>query len=257
VRPVVVIGVGELGAIFARGLLRLGRPVYPVTRSLPAATVASTLPDPERVLVSVGESDLGAVLDTLPNPWRSRVVLVQNELLPRDWQAHGIEQPSVAVVWFEKKPTTLQKELLPSVLFGEGAPLLADALAAVGLHTRIVSSEAELVAELVQKNLYILLTNIAGLEVGGSVAELLGEHRELAERVARDVIELQSRLARTELSRQDLWAGFERAVAADPAHACTGRSAPDRLVRALRNADALGVEVPELRRIGELVRRRS
>ncbi len=30
--PVVLIGVGEMGGVFARGLLRLGHPVYPVPR---------------------------------------------------------------------------------------------------------------------------------------------------------------------------------------------------------------------------------
>jgi len=30
--PVVVIGMGEMGSVFARGLLRLGHPVYPVGR---------------------------------------------------------------------------------------------------------------------------------------------------------------------------------------------------------------------------------
>ena len=32
--PVVIIGIGELGAVFARGLLRLGHPIYPITRAM-------------------------------------------------------------------------------------------------------------------------------------------------------------------------------------------------------------------------------
>ena len=30
--PVVVVGIGEMGSVFARGFLRLGHPAYPVTR---------------------------------------------------------------------------------------------------------------------------------------------------------------------------------------------------------------------------------
>lgn len=30
--PVVVIGIGEMGGVFARGYLKNGHPVYPVTR---------------------------------------------------------------------------------------------------------------------------------------------------------------------------------------------------------------------------------
>jgi len=35
----------------------------------------------------------------------------------------------------------------------------------------------------------------------------------------------------------------------DPEHGCTGRSAPARLARAIRQADAAGLAVPRLREI--------
>lgn len=34
--PVVLIGVGEMGGVFGRGLLKLGHPVFPVIPSMPA-----------------------------------------------------------------------------------------------------------------------------------------------------------------------------------------------------------------------------
>ena len=32
--PIVIIGIGELGAVIARGLLRLGHPIYPIMRAM-------------------------------------------------------------------------------------------------------------------------------------------------------------------------------------------------------------------------------
>ena len=64
--PVVVIGIGEMGSVFARGFLRAGYPVHPVTRQSDLAETARRLPSPGLVLVAVAESDLHAVLENLP-----------------------------------------------------------------------------------------------------------------------------------------------------------------------------------------------
>lgn len=246
---VVVVGLGELGSLLSQGLLRSGVSVVPVLRDTDTDALARDLPEPELVLVAVAEDDLAPVLSALPVSWKTRVALLQNELLPRQWQAPGIERPTVAVIWFEKKPGRVAQEILPSVLGGPGAPLLARALERLGLHGRIVDDERELLRALVAKNLYILTTNIAGLETGGSVRELWHDHRELARAVANDVLDLQQALCGCELPRSELLAELERAIDADPEHRCTGRSAPARLERALAHADRLGVAAPALRRI--------
>ena len=61
--PIVLVGVGEMGGVFARGLLRAGYPVYPVTRHGGMMAMAHTLPAPEMVLVAVAENDLHPVLE--------------------------------------------------------------------------------------------------------------------------------------------------------------------------------------------------
>ena len=33
-QPIVIVGIGELGGVFARAFLRNGWPVYPITRSM-------------------------------------------------------------------------------------------------------------------------------------------------------------------------------------------------------------------------------
>ena len=105
--PVVLVGVGEMGGVFAKALLSAGHTVVPVTRSMSISDVATQIPDPSLVLVTVGEADLTSVLADMPEAWRDRTGLIQNELLPRDWIAHDIANPTVAVVWFENERTDL------------------------------------------------------------------------------------------------------------------------------------------------------
>ena len=45
-KPVVMVGVGEMGGVFARGFLRHGHPVYPVTRIMDIQQTAAALPTP-------------------------------------------------------------------------------------------------------------------------------------------------------------------------------------------------------------------
>ena len=249
--PVAIIGVGEMGAIFARALLHAGYPVFPVTRELPAAEVAREVPEPALALVAVGEKDLDPVLEALPESWRGRVGLLQNELLPRDWERHGLERPTVAAVWFEKKKGTPVRVVLPTVVAGPFAGELVRALDGIDFAAREDDFGEPLEDALVLKNLYILTANVAGLEVGGTTGALWNDHRELARAVAADVLDLQERLARRTLPREDLLAELGRAFEADPEHKCTGRSAPARLERALSQADELGLQVPKLRAIAE------
>jgi hypothetical protein len=248
-KPVVVIGVGEMGGVFARGLLRAGHPVYPVTRDTPITEAAAALPEPALVLLAVAEKDLHASLETIPPVWRDRLGLLQNELLPRDWQAHGIAEPTVVSVWFEKKPGQDAKVLIPSPVFGPQAEILQHALNAIDIPCRTLASSDELLHELVLKNVYILTTNIAGLVAGGTVGELWLRHEKLARQVANEVMDIQEWLTGVTLDRDALIDGMLVAFKGDLKHKCMGRSAPARLERALGIADEAGLAVPRLREI--------
>ncbi len=251
-QPVVLIGVGEMGGVFARGLLRLGHPVYPVTRDNDMAEMAQQLPDPAMVLVAVGEKDLQATLATIPAVWRDKLALLQNELLPADFA--GLPDPTVISVWFEKKPGMDAKVIIPSPAYGPRAPLLHDALATLGIPVRVLDDPGQLLFELVVKNLYILTSNIAGLRSGGTVGELWADHRDLAGAVARDVIALQSALTGQSLDESALIEAMVQAFEGDPEHRCMGRSAADRLARALQHADRLGLAAPMLHEIASAAR---
>lgn len=247
----VIVGMGEMGGVFARGLLRCGRPVVPVVRSTPITAIAADIPEPSLVLVTVGEADLDGTLASLPEPWKERTGLVQNELLPRNWNAHNIVNPTVAAVWFEKKPGMDVKVIIPTPLYGPGARLLTSSLGSIGIPAFEVTSEDDLLFELVRKNMYILTANIGGLVTKGTVHDLWYNNRSLAEDVADDVLEIQAWLTGTDLNQQRLITGMIEAFDADPDHGATGRSAPARLARALRHADEAGLDVPALRRIAD------
>ena len=243
----IIIGTGQLGRIFAGGLLRVGCTVIPVNRCDDMSAKAQRHTTPELVLVAVAENDLHTVLADLPENWKSRVALIQNELLPRDWLVHGMIDPTVISVWFEKKKGMDAKPLIASPAAGPGAALLCRALTAVDLPCREVALGDELLFELVRKNVYILTTNIAGLKTGGTVAELWAQHETFARQVAHEVMDIQEVLTGTQLDRDALIAGMLEAFSGDPAHGCTGRSAPARLTRALKHADEFQLAVPTLR----------
>jgi ketopantoate reductase len=244
----VLIGVGEMGGVFARAFLRNGHPVIPVLRSTDPTTAAEQFPDPVLALVTVAEGDLDATLESLPPVWRSRVGLVQNELLPPAWQAHAIANPTVASVWFEKKPGRAVKVIIPTPVAGPAAQTVVDALRSIDIAAEVVAPAAML-DELVAKNLYILTANIAGLRTGGTVGELWSAHHDLAAVIADEVLDIQEALVGHAVDRKAAIAGMVRAFEGDPEHGTTGRSAPARLARAVNQADEFAISAPAMRRM--------
>ncbi|MBS4096755.1 MAG: hypothetical protein KGZ83_07975 [Sulfuricella sp.] len=244
---VVIIGLGQLGRVFAAGLLRIGHVVIPVNRGDDLQRRSAEYPTPTLVLVAVAEKDLPSVLAQMPAPWKSRLGFLQNELLPRDWLKYGIEYPTIVSVWFEKKKGMDAKPLIASPAFGPQAERLTTALLALELPAVRLDTPHQLLWELVRKNLYILTTNLAGLETQSNVSTLWQQHRVLAEAVAHDVLDLQEWLTGEIFERTALLSGMLAAFQADPEHTCAGRSAPARLARALGYANQAGLAVTTLR----------
>lgn len=248
-KPIIMIGTGEMGGVFARGILKTGYPVYPVNRDMDMQQVAGIIPEPEAVLVTVAEKDIDDVLARIPEPWRDRLILVQNELLPRDWQKHEIRNVTVISVWFEKKPGQDYKVLISSPVYGAHAGLVKDALSKLNIPCHVLDSADDLAFELVLKNVYIVTTNVAGLEAGGTVSQLWRDHEKLARAVAENVMDIQDWLMSKKMDRENLIKGMLEAFAGDPDHKCMGRSAPARLARAIESADEAGLAVHKLREI--------
>lgn len=245
VKPqVVIVGMGEMGGVFARGFLGAGYPVYPVLRDTAMAEIAQSIPDPALVMITVGEDDLAGVLAELPETWRGRTVLIQNELLPRDWKGL-LDKPTVASVWFEKKQGTPVKVIIPTPVAGPRADLVATALGSIGIPAEVIP-ESELVDALVAKNCYILTANIGGLRSGGTVSELWDGNPAIAEPVVSEVLDIQEYLVGSPIDREGAVAAMVTAFEADPDHGATGRSAPRRLERARRHAADAGIDIPTL-----------
>jgi hypothetical protein len=248
-QAIVIIGIGEMGGVFARGFLRIAHPVFPMVRGMHMDHEAKQIPPPALVLLAVAEDELHAMLSALPGAWRERLGLLQNELLPRDWEAHGLDDPTVISVWFEKKKAQGAKVILPSPVYGPHSGLFAQALATLDIPTTVLESRDRLVFELVSKNLYILTTNLCGLETGGTVGELWRDHQAFAREIGNEVLDIQQALTGQALDREALFAAMARAFGSDPGHRCLGRSAPARLARALQLAEQAGLAVPALRRL--------
>ena len=254
-KSVVVVGIGEIGSVFARGFLRSGFTVHPVTRDMTMQDVADELADgsiePELVLIAVGEADIDEQLVNIPETWKNKLVLLQNELLPAVWQKYDLD-PTVISVWFEKKKGQDSKVIIPSPVCGKHAQTVADALASIDIAARALADDDALLHELVLKNVYILTTNIAGLEVGGNVGQLWDQHNYLANAVAEDVIRLQEKLTGKALDHAALIESMVEVFDGDREHMCMGRSAPARLQRALSHAVEHELSLPTLERIATL-----
>jgi ketopantoate reductase len=249
-KPIVVLGIGELGSVFARAFLKNNHPVYPITRATDVDELKVSI-DPELVLVCTAEGDLQSALSSIPDEWKDRVAMMQNELLPRDWKSHNFTDPTVISVWFEKKKGMDSKVLISSPAYGSKAKILTESLALIDIPAHVVADDDALLFELVLKNLYILTTNITGIaiEPGANVDDLRNNHLELMREVSKDVLTLQSQLTGQTFNESQLEKGMIKAFEGDLEHGCMGRSAPARLNRALELANEFGVKVPTLQKI--------
>ncbi|ABL01938.1 conserved hypothetical protein [Candidatus Ruthia magnifica str. Cm (Calyptogena magnifica)] len=248
--PIVVLGIGELGSVFSRAFLKNNYPVYPITRQTNIDKLVNTI-SPEFILVCTAEADLQNALQSIPKQWKDRVVMMQNELLPRDWQTHNFINSTVISVWFEKKKGMDSKVLISSPTYGKKAQILIDSLALIDIPAHTLNSEKMLLFELVLKNLYILTTNIAGIaiEKGATVNDLHNQYLNLMRDVSSDVLKLQSALTGKSFNERDLEQGMIKAFEGDLTHNCMGRSAPARLKRALELAKVFNLSVPTLEKI--------
>ena len=243
---IVIIGIGELASVFAKGFLRCGYPVYPITRGMNLAQECQQIPSPKLVLVLVQENELHSVLKQLPSPWCHKVGLVQNELLPRDWLSQSIESPTVTVVWFEKKKGLELTNILQSPSYGPNASMISNALQAVDIPAPILENEEDLLYELVRKAVYILTVNIAGLLNNCTVGELWMQHQTLAREIAEEVILIHEFLTGKQLPCEKLIQGMVEGIKDCPDRHCLGRSAFSRLERTLSYAEEANLNTPKL-----------
>jgi len=240
-----------MSGVFSRGFLKMGYPLFPILRSDHLREMENRIDDPELVLVAVGEADVHNIIANLPASWSDRIVLLQNELLPKDWESSQLKNPTIISVWFEKKRGQEHKVIVPSPIFGPKAELIKNALATLDIPGWIVANEDELLFELVRKNLYILTSNIAGLALpeGTTVGELATNHPQLLQSISSEIMEIQYALIGRRLDNTTLNDSMMLAFKGDLGHQCMGRSAPARLKRTLELAQKMNIATPSLNQI--------
>lgn len=242
-----LIGPGQLGRAIGGGLLSCGVCLDVALRD----SHIETWYQYDFVMMAVGEKDFESAVLSVPREARNKLVLLQNDLVPSSWRALDVMHPTVLVVWFEKKKGKPAQVVRTSELAGPHAALFARAFESIDMPARVIT-EAECVRALVVKNLYILASNAMGLRLGGgTTGSLVGEHREETTRLLRELCALErTRLNADENALLEDAALLEEtfaAFASDPQHGLLGRTAKERVERALMRAREAGVTVAMLR----------
>ena len=247
-RDLVICGVGELGKLLATAALRRGIRVTPITREQRADEQLGQIAPGTPLLVSVGEHDLPAALRSLPPAHTGRVILLQNELFPSSWQAHGLA-PSVLVPWLLQKrgmPTQIAR---PTPLFGAESALLRELCDAIAVPTVQLHDEAALAQALVDKYVFVLSINALGLAVDRTLGLWLQEDPAQVWNVLEEAARLGEALVGRPIDHTKSHAAAAEAMRALSQIPARGRTAGERVTRALDHAARLGVAVPQLARI--------
>jgi hypothetical protein len=247
--PIVIIGMGQLGNVFAGAFLSVGFPVYPILRGMRIDIAANEIPNLRFILVAVAEKDLEEVLTQIPTQWSDKVCLIQNELLPYVWKSHYIRDPTVISVWFEKKKGKTLAVLLPSPIYGPQAAFIANALERSDIPCTLLANENQLLFELVTKNVFVFTINIYGLKMDGTVADAWQKHGPMTRRIAKEIIQLQEQITGVTFSHEIIFDKIHAAIKNAPDHKCRGRSAEGRLKRVMILAQDLKVDIPEIQNI--------
>jgi ketopantoate reductase len=249
-RELVIVGVGELGKLFGAGALRAGLRVTPVTRANRVEDVLKHVAPRTPILLSVGEDALSDVLRALPQEHRECVILLQNELFPSVYRAYGIT-PTVLVPWVLQKrgqPTTVAR---PSPIFGAQADLFAELLDALAIaHTRL-TTEAELAQALADKYAFILTINTLGVATDRTLGMWLQEDPAQVLEVCDEAARLAEALVEQPIDPATAHRAAREAMIALSHVPARGRSARERLDRALLHAARLGLRIPTLTRIAK------
>lgn len=253
-RELVVYGLGELGQLYGAAALRAGLRVTPITRqSDPQAVLAEVGPEVP-ILVAVGEKALDEVLAGL-GPERSHgLILLQNELFPRQFQ--GLPTPTVFVPWLLKKrgmPLLIARD---TPVFGRFAVLVHELHAALALPTSELTSEEALHQALIEKYAFIVTINALGVLRDRTLAMWLQEDPHLVQALAAETAGLGSALCGAPVDLAACLRAVKQAMHALGAIAARGRSAPERVARALAEGARLGIALPELARVAQQIRQK-
>jgi ketopantoate reductase len=241
----VVIGLGELGKVFAQSALSAGLRVTPVRRGDEIAGRLQGLPHETPLLVAVGEDALAKVLDALPIERRDAVILLQNELWPAVWRSRAM-QPSVVVPWVLQKTGQPRIVVGTSPVFGRHAGLIAALCAGAGLPSELLGDESTLMQALAEKYAFILTINALGALRDDLLGAFLEDEGARIGSLCHEASGLSAALTGVPIDEAKCTSRTRAAMAAMASVRARGRSAHGRVARALAHARNFGLAVPAL-----------
>ena len=246
-RDVVIYGLGELGRLYGAAALRAGLRVTPIVRgSDPARALAGASADVP-ILVAVGEAALDEVLASIPRERARDVILLQNDLFPSQWRAHQLE-PTVLVAWLLKKRGTQLTVARSSPVYGRHAALMMSLHEVLEVPANVLASETELHQALIAKYAFILGINALGMLRDRTLAGWMQEDPLRVLALTGEAATLGAALCESTLDRAACERTVDEALRALGPMSARGRTAAQRVRRALTQAEQLGIAVPELAR---------
>ena len=246
-RDMVIYGLGELGRLYGAAALRAGLRVTPIVRGSDPARVLAGLGPDVPVLVAVGEAALDEVLASIPRERARDVILLQNDLFPSRWRAHQLE-PTVLVVWLLKKRGTELSVARSSPVYGRHAALMLGLHEVLEAPATMLASASELHQALIAKYAFILGINALGMLRDRTLAGWMQEDPLRVRALTGEAAVLGAALCEDELDRAACDRAVDEALRALGQMSARGRTAAQRVRRALTQAEQLGVAVPELAR---------
>ncbi len=260
-RDLIVVGIGELGSLYANAALKRGLRVTPVTRAQHPAAALADAPTDAPVLVAVAEADLEAALESLPAERRASLILLQNELFPSQWSRFTPSTPTVMIPWLLKKKGEPLLVARSTPVFGRHAELVVELHDALGFRAETLPDEAALRQAIVDKYAFILTVNALGLLQDLSLGAWSNKDPAQVDALAREAARLGAKLVsvradgdapeQERVARIDVDASIAQVqlgMRAMSAMRARGRTAKGRLERALGNAARFGLATPALAR---------
>ena len=248
-RDLVVVGLGQLGSLYADGAQRAGFRVTPVGRTDNLAAIVASVPAAP-LLIAVGESDLAAVLAAIPPPQRDDLILLQNELFPSDWEPIT-PHPTVLVVWLNRKHDRPSEVARPTAVHGRHADIVATVHTALGLPCTVLTSPADRNLELVGKYAFIITVNGLGVAADRTVEAWRRADPARVEALVGEGVTLGEARLGHPVDRAAAHRMVIEALEALPTMPVRGRSAGARVARGLAVARARGIDIPVLSAIAQ------
>ncbi|MFT5991967.1 MAG: hypothetical protein ACJA1R_003054 [Flavobacteriales bacterium] len=236
-------GVGQLGRLYAGGALRAGYSVTPITRSTDPLPALLAHPEGTPILCAVGEDAIDAVVEQVPIERRDDLIFVQNELFSsqlEDWKASAA---TLAVVWTLCKPKLPLIVSRATAVGGRHAGAVAQWHACLDLPCQIVEP-SKLGVEAAAKYAFVVAINALGVREARPVGQWLAAEPELAEAVVNEAVLLSAVMAGHPRATPEIAIAVNAGLAGFAALPTRGRTAQQRVARALRAAERLQVAMP-------------